>query len=360
MKYIPNDFTDEQCKEILISITKNEELPFEVDEKSKVERFCEGGQSIPLNVNDEFVVRFPKENDGNGQITFEEMKRESKICELISKHNFATNVSNVQLVENEEYPFAFHKAVNGKTIESFSRDNNVQYKNLSAEQKDLFAKDLAVFLKEMHSIPLEEARKIPPRNITEKTQTEFKTKKRHLQKYGILLDEYKIEPKIDEVLCHNDLHGRNLAIDETKVNILSGVFDFGMADIGDRSSDFVKLCTIDRNLARKTVDEYNKLSEQKVDMKEVDYKFLSWNAESLEMASKQPKLAANSFEKVTSAYLSNFRKDILAEKFEKNNKSIKTKTIEAGTTQNTETTQSIDEATISFYINKMKNSKHPK
>lgn len=310
-----NDISDEFAREILMDSSHKGLVPFEVNEHTFIERFCTGGQSVPLNVDNEYVVRLPKYEQ-----TMQDMDYEHEVLALVNAHQPSTAVPDVQVVRDGVYPFAYHKQILGKTLHPVERENNVCYKELAEYQKALLAKDLAVFLFELHSIPLEEAQKLP-QQPSHNTVYDHEANAKILAGYGIDLDTYKgqQEKGLDQVLCHNDLHGRNLAIDEGEEHVLRGVFDFGIAKVGRRSSDFVKLYNIDRNLARNTISEYNKISHEKVDIRDTDYAFLNSMAENLkklpEFKAKSPE-AAEEFMNITNAYMSAFKLDVLREKRE--------------------------------------------
>ena len=127
-------------------------------------------------------------------------------------------------------------------------------------------------------------------------------------KYGINLSDY-IPQNEDVVCCHNDLHGRNIAIDESKEHVLQGVFDFGVCGCNKRSADFVKLYTIDRELGRKTIEEYNKLSSNKVNIKNVDGQFLAWCAINLQMAEKLLEPNRGKIIESMEKYITHFKND---------------------------------------------------
>lgn len=319
MRFIRKDVSDDECKQLLCNAAAENKLPFDISQQSMVKRFCEGGQSLPLNVDNRYVVRFPREG---GEQTWLEMQRESLICSVLRLHSFNLPVSDVKTAEYKEISFAYHQAINGKTMDILPRENNIAYNSLSVEQKNLLATDLALFLVKLHQILPEETVHIPKaKTIDYLYDCNAPENSMVLAKFGIDYDRFKtsVNDK-DKVFCHNDLHGRNMAFDEEKEQVLMGIFDFGMAGFNQRSADFVKLCTIDRNLARLTVQKYNELSPQKVNMKEVDYQFLNWTAQNLRYADRQPKENREKFVQIAKFHLTAFRLDTLKEKIERPHK----------------------------------------
>ena len=319
--FIGQTFSDEDAKDFLINFSKELDSPFEVMKNTKVERFCEGGQSLPLNINNEYVVRIPR-----SQGCLDEMKKESAITKICAKHIHHTNISNVSIFEYKGLGFAVHKSINGKTMDINERPNNVHYHQLSDKQKDVLAKDLGRFFSEMHQIPIKEMAQFSGNGVDYFQKSNFWGNKNTLLKQGINLSNYIPDDKDDLVCCHNDLHGRNIAIDESKTHVLQGVFDFGMCGINRRSADFVKLYTIDRELARKTMEAYNKISPQQVSIKNADGQFLAWCATNIKMAESLPEEDRKKMMESINIYLDNFKNDRDKElnsktsKFEKRNK----------------------------------------
>ncbi len=258
-------------------------LPFSFDnEKIKIIR--EGGQTLPLKAGSK-IIRVSKNRE---QQSWEDMKRESLISDVLRKQNLQTTVSDVKIFSNDDISLAYHEIVPGDILEGSKGEK--LYKRLSEKQKDFLAEDLAVFFAELHKIPLKDVKNLPPYagktinyDYEKNPDFDYGANKKRLQKFGIDLDEFRTSLTEDKVFCHNDLHGGNLAVDSSREHILNGVFDFGNADINNRSADFIKLCAMDRNLARRTIKKYNKLTNAGISMKEVDYQYLNWMAESIKM-----------------------------------------------------------------------------
>lgn len=126
-------------------------------------------------------------------------------------------------------------------------------------------------------------------------------------------------------------------------HVLKGVFDFGNADISNRSFDFIKLININRGLGRNIINQYNEISPHKVSQKEADYQYLCWQAQNLIIydtalkninkdkqsnqisSQKYDEFMAryNKFERLTSDKLASFRIDVARERSEnRRNKDI--------------------------------------
>ncbi len=261
------------------------EIPLSiVNENSSMELLTATGQFYVIDVNDEYIVRFPKEaslKDGKSQ-SLEDLKAESEITKSISPYINKTKISTISVVDSQ-FPFAVHKKIKGNKL------TQKDFSKLTDEQRSLYAKDLAVFLAELHAVPLDKVI-LPDRkefnfdNTTEIQQT--------LGKYDIYLHQNTNQTQ-DLVCCHNDMHAGNVGVDLSKQHILQGVFDFGMCGVAKRSSDFYKIFGFDKNLCNEVIEQYNKISPQKVDIHNVENQYLSWCAMNIKMAEgKYPQIVS--------------------------------------------------------------------
>lgn len=313
-----------EAVEKLKNLNSKGKLPFHFDDK-KLKIIREGGQTIPLKAGEK-IIRISK---NRGLQSWEDMKRESEISNILREQNLTTLTSDVKIFSSEDISFAYHEIVPGDILEG--KKGEEIYSSLTEKQKNFFAKDLAIFFAELHEIPLDTLRNLSPyagKKITydyeRSSDFDYNANKKTLDKFGIDLDNFRTSVTEDKVFCHNDLHGGNLAVDPSREHILNGVFDFGNADINNRSADFIKLCAMDRNLARKTVNEYNKLTNANVSMKEIDYQYLNWMAESIK---EFEKISLNGEQKAAVEHkfkrdLGMFRSDVLKEKISHENKEV--------------------------------------
>ena len=255
-----------------------------VDENSSVQLLTATGQFYVMDVDDKYIVRFPKEhslNNGNSQ-SLEELKEESKITKSILPYINKTKISDISVLDGAR-PFAVHEKIKGDKLTK--KDFNL----LTDEQKNLYAKDLAVFLAELHAVPIDKTN-LPDRkdllfNNTAENQAT-------LNKYGLSLHQ-DVPQNNDLVCCHNDMHAGNVGVDLNKQHILQGVFDFGMCGIAERSGDFYKIFDFDKTLCKDVIEQYNKISPQKVNLHSVENQYLSWCATNIRMAEgKHPQIVS--------------------------------------------------------------------
>lgn len=319
---INKETSDEQAKDILIKMSDENLLPFRMTQKSIVKRFTNGNQSLPLAVypdgkqDNEFVVRMPR-----SQGAAEEMKQDSLFSQFLNKHIKQTRIPQVLYIEaNGNIPIAVHRSIQGKTMNFAGQNDTLHYTDLSPKQKQLLAKDLAVFFMELHKIPIDEQSPIGSSSLKYYHPEHADRYKTLMADLGINMDNFKTDTKDDLVCCHNDCHGGNMAFDINKEHVLQGVFDFGMCGVNNRSSDFVKLYQIDRELARLTINEYNKISSKPVNIKDVDRQYLAWQAENLMLPDKAPEQwnddAKQKLFMAVSKTLIKFKKDLNRERQE--------------------------------------------
>lgn len=317
---INRNTTDEEAKTLLIEISKKGKLPFNVNEDSIVRRFTNGSQSLPLAVypdgseNNEFVVRMPRSEGAT-----EEMKQDSIFSEYLNSRITKTQIPKVLFIENDgSVPIAVHRSIQGKTMDFAGQDDTLHYADLSEIQKRFLAQDLAVFFYELHQIPIDNQTIIPQSSVKYYSKEKSGRYRELMKRFGINMDDFNTVEEEDSVCCHNDCHGGNMAFNEKKEHVLQGVFDFGMCGINNRSSDFVKLYQIDRELARLTINEYNRISPKKVNIKDTDRQYLAWQAENLMLPEKAPEhwdeQSKNKLQIAIGKTLIKFKRDLNREK----------------------------------------------
>ena len=308
--------TDEEVKLILTELSNKHSLPFVMTKDSVVKRFADGNQSLPLavypdgNDNNEFVVRVPR-----SQEAIKEMKQDSILSQYLNSYIKKTRIPQVSFIENNgDFPIAVHRSIKGKTMDCAGQADTIHYVNLSEQQKNLLAQDLAVFFNELHQAPIDEHSSVSRSCVEYYDEKCFDIYKEKMKHFEINMEDFKTETKEDLVCCHNDCHGGNMAFDDKKDHVLQGVFDFGMCGINIRSSDFIKLYQINRELARRTVNEYNKISSKKVNIKDVDKQYLAWQAQNLMIAEKLDDKSKQILLTKIKINLLNFKKDLKKEK----------------------------------------------
>lgn len=207
---------------------------------NNIEVIGSGHDSIAYLVNNEYIFKTKfSVNNKKGYA------KEKAIYDFLNK-NIDTNI----MIPNIEYSYISdeisilgYKQIKGKFL------NPELYETLSDEEKQLLKQDIAIFLKQMHSL-----------DTTEIKEYVIDNKQNILEEYQLLRDtfyEHLTEKEKDYIesfmnrlssttifnskkcLCHNDFSCNHLLLDEN--DRLCGIIDFGDAGIVDEYCDFMYL-----------------------------------------------------------------------------------------------------------------------
>lgn len=253
----------------------NYDLPFST---ANAKLLSGGSRSRGYRISD-WIVRVPTKSD-----FLLEQQREANISGLLHKElpeNLRNKVTNIHF----NGKCFFHREIIGKTLQTV-------YKDMTALQRNDLAKDIAELLYAIHNIPLSAANKAIEQyskvcrdeNKTILTDFDYTTAKQQLLECSsgkLNLDTFKTKIPTDGLaLCHNDLHAENIIINDC--GKLSGFIDFGEAGINPRITDSFHLYRLDRKLMIGIINEYNKISDYKIDEQAANYQFLSNTGYTLE------------------------------------------------------------------------------
>ena len=144
---------------------------------------------------------------------------------------------------SEEYGVCGYKEIKGDKLTPDI------YKNMSNDEKDRLAQDIAIFLKEMHSVPLPDIDGLKL-HIIDDYKNDYDTLRKTIYNkipdiskaylddlYKRILNDERIS-RYAKALCHNDLSCNHIMIQNNKA---VGIIDFGDIAITDRDKDFVYL-----------------------------------------------------------------------------------------------------------------------
>lgn len=257
------------------------DLPFATD---NAELLSGGSRSRGYKING-WIVRVPTKEE-----FLLEQKREASISNLLHQE-LPEKLKNKVTYTHFNGKCSFHREIIGEPL------HNV-YKNMSAAQRKDLAKDIAELLCAIHNIPLPKinkaqeqySKKCRNENKTNLTDFNYDIAKEQLLECSsgkINLDNFKTTIPADGLaLCHNDLHDENIIINNE--GKLSGFIDFGEAGINPRITDFFHIYRLDRKLMINIINEYNKISDYKIDVQAADYQFLSNTGYTLEQRKNRP------------------------------------------------------------------------
>ena len=217
----------------------------------------EGLDSTAYLVNNNYIFKQSKHQEAR-----ESLKKEVQVLKYL-KGKISLQIPEIEYY-SEEYSVCGYKEIKGTIL------TPQIYNQLSNKEKDDIARDIAAFLKELHSLQLPDIKNLEL-NVSEDYERDYKKLKdtiynsisEEVKKYldnlyhRILNDERIM--KYDITLCHNDLSCNHIVINNNKV---IGIIDFGDVAITDRDKDFVYLLEnskeeIGREFGLKVLNYYN-------------------------------------------------------------------------------------------------------
>ena len=217
----------------------------------------QGLDSIAYLVNYEYIFKQSKHDEAR-----KNLKKETQVLNYI-KGKVTLRIPDIEYY-CEEYGVCGYKEIKGEKL------TPIIYKNMSDDEKDKLAQDIALFLREMHSIPLPDIDE-SELHVIDDYKSDYETlretiydkipdkSKEYLDSlYKRILDDERIT-KYVRALCHNDLSSNHMIIRNNKV---VGIIDFGDAAVTDRDKDFVYLLEdsieeIGREFGLKVLEYYN-------------------------------------------------------------------------------------------------------
>lgn len=217
----------------------------------------EGFDSIAYLVNYEYIFKQSKHDEAR-----KNLKKETQVLNYI-KGKVTLRIPDIEYY-SEEYGVCGYKEIKGEKL------TPIIYKNMSDDEKDKLAQDIALFLREMHSMPLPDIDE-SELHVIDDYKSDYETlretvydkipdkSKEYLNSlYKRILDDERIT-KYVRALCHNDLSSNHMIIRNNKV---VGIIDFGDAAVTDRDKDFVYLLEdsieeIGREFGLKVLGYYN-------------------------------------------------------------------------------------------------------
>lgn len=212
----------------------------------QVQPITRGWDSFVLDVNDEFIFRFPMRDDVVAQL-----ERERHVLPKLAL-TLSTPIPQFEMLGqgNASYPYTFvgYRKLHGVPLED---------ETITQQQLFTLAPALATFLHELHSFPLAQAVQA---GVQEHTPEQWRA--RYQERYVDL--QKRVFPLLDGELCtksarlwrdfldtpahfafqpvliHCDLGSEHILCDPER-GVLTGIIDWGDMTIGDPALDFVGL-----------------------------------------------------------------------------------------------------------------------
>jgi len=196
----------------------------------------QGLDSIAYLVNNEFIFKQSKHDEARISL-----KKEIQILNYL-KSKVTLQIPDIEYY-SEQYSVCGYKEIKGDKL------TPCIYKKMSDDEKDKLVQDIALFLREMHSVPLPDIDGLELNVIDDYKSDHDALREMIYDKIPDKSKEYLenlyrrifADKRITEyvrVLCHNDLSCNHIIIQNNKV---VGIIDFGDAAISDRDKDFVYL-----------------------------------------------------------------------------------------------------------------------
>lgn len=196
----------------------------------------EGLESKAFLVNNTYIFKHSKHSEA-----FESMKKEIQVLKYL-EGKISTNIPKIEFYSPKQH-ICGYKLVEGKIL------TPELYNTFSQVEQDNLAKDIAKFLKEIHSLKLPNIEDLEI-DVLEDYKEDYEYLKENiypiisietqgnLDKFfnSILNNEYMTKYK--KALCHNDLSCNHILVKDNK---LAGIIDFGDIAITDLDKDFVYL-----------------------------------------------------------------------------------------------------------------------
>lgn len=235
---------------------------------NEIELIGEGMDSQAYLVNNEYIFKIKfSANKKKGY------DKEKAIYDFLNK-NMKSSIQ-IPVIEysliGEELSILGYKEIKGNFL------SPALYLSMTENQKENLAKDIASFLKQMHSLDCSEINKYKIDN-KQNVLEEYKLLKNTIYRSLNKLEKDYIEKFMTRLnvtgifdgrkcLCHNDFSCNHILLDEN--NKFCGVIDFGDAGVIDEFCDFVYLFEesaeeIGRDFGMKVVKYYQDIDIEKV------------------------------------------------------------------------------------------------
>ena len=217
----------------------------------------QGLDSVAYLVNNEYIFKQSKHDEARSNL-----KREVQALNYL-KGKITLQIPDIEYY-SEEHGACGYKEIKGDKL------TPIIYKNMSDDERDTLAQDIALFLREMHSIPFPDIDGLEIQVIDDYRgdyealrETIYdiipdKSKEYIDDLYKRIFNDKRISQYV-KALCHNDLSCTHIIIRQNKA---VGIIDFGDAAITDRDKDFVYLLEdssgeIGREFGIKVLEYYN-------------------------------------------------------------------------------------------------------
>ena len=242
---------------------------------SSVKILEHGMDNIAVDVDDQWIFRFPRAKDRAHRLCLE------AALLLFLRPKLAIEVPKLELC-NSSTLFSYHPKIPGRHL------TPQHYQSLGPLKRDEIAETIAVFFYQMHKLRPEilmslntifDHEYVPSDEIIRKAAPLVPERLRGFLHTAITQYEHDEACLVDRVIGHFDCHGENMAIDPSS-DKLNGIFDFSDAGLGNLHKDFHSLNRVSRDLTGRVIQRYQRLSGRTVNRTSVDlYTAVCWFSE---------------------------------------------------------------------------------
>lgn len=196
----------------------------------------QGMDSAAYRVNEEYIFKQSKHEEARKNV-----RKEVQVLKIL-KGKVTLRIPNIEYY-SERYGICGYQEIKG---EQLTPD---LYQKMSGEEKEQLARDIALFLREMHAVPLPDIDGLEV-DVLADYQRDYaalreliydkipgKSKEYLDGLYKRILGDKRITQTV-RALCHRDLSSNHIIMQNKRA---VGVIDFGDAAITDRDQDFVYL-----------------------------------------------------------------------------------------------------------------------
>ncbi len=243
--------------------TENEDLYAIIADKlnnlnRNIKKISTGWTNIVLDVesnNENYIVKLPRDD-----FCAQHIIKDASASNFV-RNNMHIKTGDMKIVYNNNRPFSIHKKIDGKSLTE-------RLNALTKESIENIAKQLAKIFYTFHSFNIS---KIPSNLKTRYYDFVSNLPKLDKNKYdfsyfnGMINDEDKEK----QVFIHGDLNIGNVILNDN--DEIEAIIDYSFCGLGDIYTDLsIFACRVKEDFFDIVLNEYQKISNKKLDMKKMD------------------------------------------------------------------------------------------
>lgn len=250
-------------------IEKELKEKFNVNKIKSMEQISTGWTNIVYKVkanNGNYYFRFPRDDFWEKTIV-----KDYEFAKYIQgKTSF--NTVDLKLGYDNNRPFSIHKEIEGVALAE-------KMNELSDEDIEKIANQLAKFMHELHNLPYDENEIFTVNNIGLELQ-DFVTEllEKHVSKEDNEFwfnNNFKTKPN-EQCLVHGDFNSSNVLLDEN--NNVTAIIDFGFGGFGSKSQDVSRIIgRCPENFKAPIINAYEKYANRELEKTQLNKDIETWN-----------------------------------------------------------------------------------